>query len=161
MFTDEAALNVALSRLQDARVGPLETYTPAPLEDASTSSPIPVIVLGAGLLSGAASFALQAYSSVRAYRFDIGGRPEFAWPSFIPTTFENAILIAIAAGFLAFFFLTGLPKLYDPVDESEAIRRASRDRWFVQVKSQDRDLLATARSVLRETGVITLEELEC
>ena len=160
MFTDEAGLTHALSRLRDARIGPLETYTPAPLEDGSTGSPIPMIVLGAGLLGGAASFGLQTYSFTRAYEFHIGGRPEFAWPSFIPTTFENAILAAIAAGFLAFFFITGLPRHYDPVDESDAIRRASRDRWFVQVASDDRQVLQAAASILRGTNPVSLEELD-
>ena len=159
MFTDEAGLARALARLRDAHVGPLETYTPAPMQDAPTSSPIPLIVLSAGLLGGAASFGLQTYSFTQAYQFHIGGRPEFSWASFLPTTFENAILAAIVAGFIAFFAINGLPRHYDPVDESAAIRRASRDRWFVQVKSQDKEMLQAATTILGEMHPISIEEL--
>ena len=160
MFTDEAGLSCALSRLRQAGIGGLETYTPAPLEGASTASPIPAIVLGAGLLGGAASFGLQTYSFTQAYVFRIGGRPEFAWPSFIPTAFENAILAAIAAGFVAFFAVCGLPRHYDPVDESDAMRRASRDRWFVSVRNRDAAVLQEATRLLRETNPISIEELD-
>ncbi len=160
MFADEAGLARALTRLREAHVGPLETYTPAPLSDAPTGSPIPMIVLGAGLLGAAASFGLQTYSFTQAYEFHIGGRPEFAWPSFIPTTFENAILVAIAAGFLAFFAICGLPKHYDPVDESDAMRRASRDRWFVQVRSENLEILQAATTILSGMHPVSIEELD-
>ena len=160
MFTDEAGLSRALSGLRQAGIGRLETYTPAPLEDASTASPIPMIVLGAGLLGAAASFGLQTYSFTQAYQFHIGGRPEFAWPSFIPTAFENAILIALLTGFAAFFAICGLPRHYDPVDESDAMRRASRDRWFVAVRSEDEEVLQAATRLLRESHPVSIEELD-
>ena len=159
MWADEAGLARALSQLRDARVGPLETYTPAPLQDEPASSPIPLIILVAGLLGAAASFALQTWSFTVAYPFDIGGRPQFAWASFIPTTFENAVLIAIAAGFAAYMVINRLPRLYDPVDESDAMRRATRDRWFLQVATEDPAVLARARSLLVGLHPVLVEEL--
>ena len=159
MFADEAGLSHALERLRAARIEPLQTYTPAPLEGAETGSPVPLVVLLAGLLGAAASFGLQTWSFTQAYQFHIGGRPEFSWASFIPTTFENAVLLAIGAGFVAFFWLCGLPKHYDPVDESDAMRRASRDRWFVQVASENAAVLREAREVLRGLRPVSVEEL--
>ena len=137
----------------------IETYTPAPLDGEPTASPVPLIVLLAGILGGAASFALQSASSVWAYPFDGGGRPDFAWPSFIPTVFENAVLVAIAAGFVAFMIINRLPRLYDPVDESDAIRRASRDRWFLQVATDDPAMLDRAQALLERLHPISVETL--
>ncbi|WP_428486437.1 DUF3341 domain-containing protein [Rhodopila sp.] len=159
MFTNEDGLARALERFREARIGPLETYTPAPLSGEPTASPIPLIILLAGLFGAAASFGLQTYSFTVAYPFKIGRRPEFAWASFIPTTFENAVLVAIAAGFVAFMVINRLPKLYDPVDESDAMRRASRDRWFLRVTTEDPEVLQGARALLRELHPVSVEEL--
>ena len=159
MWAEEDGLARALARFREARIGPLETYTPAPLQGEPTGSPIPFIVLVAGLLGAAASFGLQTYSFVDAYPFDIGGRPQFAWASFIPTAFENAVLVAIAAGFVAYMGINRLPRMYDPVDESDAMRRATRDRWFLQVRTEDPGVLASARALLSGLAPISVEEL--
>ena len=159
MWAEEDGLSTALARFRDERIGPLETYTPAPLQDEAASSPIPLIILVAGLLGAAASFLLQTYSFTIAYPFDIGGRPQFAWASFIPTVFENAVLVAIAAGFVAFMVINRLPHLYDPVDESDAMRRATRDRWFLQVATEDPAVLARARDLLDNLHPVSIEEL--
>ncbi len=159
LFRTENALSHALHRLRDARIGPLETYTPAPLRDERVFSPIPMVILAAGLFGAAASFALQAYSSIVAYRFDIGGRPPFAWPSFTPTVFENAVLVAIGAGFAAFMIVNRLPKLYDPVDEAAAMRRASGDGWVLCLRNEDSGIAAHARALLDELDPASVEEV--
>lgn len=159
MWAEEHGLSQALACFRDARIGPLETYTPAPLQDEPTTSPIPFIILAAGLLGAVASFGLQTYSFTVAYPFDIGGRPQFAWASFIPIAFENAVLIAIVAGFAAFMLINRLPRLYDPVDESDAMRRATRDRWFLQVATEDPAVLARAHALLDGLHPVSVEEL--
>ncbi len=159
MFAREAELARALAQLRATGIGPLETYTPAPLEREAGWSPIPLIVLAAALLGAFASMGLQTWSSASAYRFDIGGRPDFSWASFIPTAWENAALIAIVAGFLAFLAINRMPRLYEPVDEAEAMRRASIDRWVVQIASDDAAVLARAVATLRDLGALSVEEL--
>jgi hypothetical protein len=147
-FHCEADLGSALARLSAAGIGTVETYTPAPLTGADTASPIPFVIMLAGLLGGAASFGLQVYSATVAYPLNIGGRPMLAWPSFIPTAFENAVLVAIVAGFAGFMIINRMPLLYDPVDEAESLREASGDRWCLSVDG-DPAMLAEARVVLR------------
>jgi Protein of unknown function (DUF3341) len=159
MFGDEPALQRALRSCRDAGVGPLETYTPAPLEDEPVTSPIPLIVLGAGLIGACCSFGLQAWSSAVAFPFPVGGRPQVAWPSFIPTTWENAALVAILAGFVAFLAINRLPKLYDPIDETAVMRRVSRDRWVLRIDARDSAARNHARAVLDGLDAILIEEL--
>ena len=102
----------------------------------------------------------RAYSSTVAYPFDIGGRPHFAWPSFIPTAFENAVLIAVVAGFAAFMVINRMPRLYDPVDEARRMREASSDGWFLPVRSEDAgDAGPRARAVCGAATPIRIEEV--
>lgn len=158
-FGHQASLADAVHRCQAARIGPIETFTPAPLQDQSTASPIPLIILLAGIAGALLSFLLQSYSAGSAYRFNIGGRPPISWPSFIPTTFENGALVAVVAGFIAFLAVNRLPRLYHPVDEAAGIRRASQDRWVLQVATGDDAMLERARVMLRELSPLQLEEL--
>ncbi|HEX3348272.1 MAG TPA: DUF3341 domain-containing protein [Acetobacteraceae bacterium] len=159
LFRDEANLAEALRHLRAARIGPLETYTPAPLRDEALTSPIPVIILAAGLIGATASLALQTYSYTVAYPFPIGGRPQFAWPSFLPTVFENAVLVAIAAGFAAFMLINRMPRLYEPIDEADVTREVSRDGWVVAIRSGDNAVLDHARRILHGVGVERIEEV--
>lgn len=157
-FRNQDGLLDALGRLRANGIGPLQTYTPAPLPEAEEAgSPIPLIILIGGVVGALASLGLQTYSSVWAYPLNIGGRPDFAWASFIPTIFENAVLVAILAGFVAFFVLNRMPHLYDPVDEAEAMRRASADRWCLAIRSDDPALLDRVRPTLSDA--VSIEEV--
>lgn len=158
-FAEEVQLARALRQCKAQNVGPIETYTPSPPPDDTAASPIPLIILIAGLIAGACSFGLQSFSSAVAYPFDIGGRPHVSWPAFIPTTFENAALVAIAAGFVAFLAINRMPRLYERVDEAAGMRRASRDRWVLQVASDDVAMLRRARALLVTLDPVLLEEL--
>lgn len=159
LFRKEEALAEALHHLRDAHLGPLKTYTPAPLQDEPVVSPIPLIILIAGLLGAAASLALQTYSYTVAYPFPIGGQPQFAWPSFVPTVFENGVLVAIVAGFAAFMLINRMPRLYEPIDEADVMREVSRDGWVVAVCSKDVGALDHACRILRELNPEQIEEI--
>lgn len=153
-FRDQQALQSALHRLRAAQLGPLETYTPQPL--AEGASPLPLAIFGAGLLTMAASFALQVYANVSAYPLDIGGRPRFSWPAFVPIALENGILAAVAAGFLGYLIVNRLPRLYEPIDEAVAIHRASRDFWCVAIHTERTE---DTQSILLACGADSIEVL--
>ncbi|HMA48430.1 MAG TPA: quinol:electron acceptor oxidoreductase subunit ActD [Magnetospirillaceae bacterium] len=106
-FVNEQALAAAAARLREAGIEPLEIITPHPVEQLERGiSPVPVIVLLAGIGAFVASLGLQIYAASRSYPIDIGGRPYNSWLAFIPTAFENGILLAVVAGFLSFLVLS-------------------------------------------------------
>jgi hypothetical protein len=152
-FASEAGLVEALPRLR--ALGIVETYTPKALEDDQPSI-LPLIVLVAGLLGAAGGFGMQVYASAISYPVDVGGRPAFSWPAFIPIAFEIGVLSAVLAGFIAFLIVNRLPRLYDPIDESTLMRGATRDRWCVAIRSESPD---RARALLHDLCADAVEEL--
>jgi Protein of unknown function (DUF3341) len=152
-FASEAMLVDALPRLRS--LGPVETYTPKALDDDQPSI-LPLVVLVAGLLGSACGFGMQAYANIIGYPVDIGGRPEFSWPAFVPIAFEIGVLSAVLAGFIAYLVVNRLPRLYDPVDEATLMRGATRDRWCVAIRTESPD---RAHALLRDLSADAVEEL--
>ena len=157
-FETEAALRCALDRLAAERVGVVETYTPRALDEHPSGSLLPLAMFVAGMIGFVGFFLLMTYADTSAYRIDIGGRPDFAWPSFIPIAFELGVLCAMGAGLLGYFVVCRMPRLYDPVDECGSFRRASRDVWFVAVRAEDRAQLGRARALLDALRPSSIEE---
>ena len=55
---------------------------------------MPLLTLMGGVLGGLSGFLLQCWVHMQAYPLNVGGRPEFSWPSFIIVTFEMTVLFA-------------------------------------------------------------------
>lgn len=155
-FASETALCEALELFADWPA--VETYTPMPLESEHGRSALPLAMLIAGVAGFAAFFFLMTYADVRAYPLNIGGRPNFAWPTFIPIAFELGVLCAMATGFIGYFVVCRLPRLYDPIDECDSLKGASRDGWFLAIEADGLDRLEEARRLLAALGPLSLEE---
>jgi hypothetical protein len=157
-FADAAALQRAAQRLGQERLGAIETHSPLPPE-LQGASVLPLVILLAGVGGFAAAFALQWYATTQAYPVDIGGRSHFSWPAFVPLAFEFGVLSAVAAGFVGFLIACRLPSLYDPIDEIDGFRRASRDGFFLAMRTSDGAAIGRARAVLHEFAPLLLEDL--
>ncbi len=167
-FEEARVLRDALERLKAADFISVETYTPMPLREEAAGgpgavvpgagSPLPLLMFAAGMLGFVGFFLLMTYADVHAYPLDIGGRPRLAWPAFIPIAFELGVLCAMAVGFFGYFVLCRMPALYDPVDECESIRGASRDAWLVRVRANDPERLSEVRAILQPLEPTSCEE---
>jgi hypothetical protein len=111
-FTSETGLTEALPRLRG--LGAVETYTPQALPGDDRPSILPLIVVIAGLLGAGAGFAMQVYANTISYPVNIGGRPAFSWPAFVPIAFEIGVLAAMLAGFFGYFWSTDCPTSTTP-----------------------------------------------
>jgi hypothetical protein len=160
-FETEEALEGALARLRKAQVGEIETYTPKALseDEKGSGSPMPLAIFVAGMVGAVAMFALETYSDVVNWPVNVGGRPTFSWPAFVPIAFEIGVLFAISTGFFGYLAINGLPRLWEPVDECAAMRQAMRTDWVVAVNNEDSRELERARRILRALDPLSIEDI--
>jgi hypothetical protein len=98
---------------------------------------VPLLTLLGGLASGVGIYLLQWYSAVVDYPINSGGRPLNAWPVFVLPTFEVTVLGAALACFIGMLVLNGLPRLNHPIFNASDFGLASRNRFFLSVRSSD------------------------
>ena len=104
-------------------------------------------MLAAGALGATSGFFLQVWAA-RAYPLQVGGRPVFSWPAFVPVTFELGVLTAVLVGIAAFLWRARLPRYDHPAFASARFARASTDRFFLWLPAspQGRELLASTQA---------------
>jgi hypothetical protein len=141
-FDDPQALLDATKAARREGYHCMEAYTPFSIDAVAKElghhrGMIPYIVLFGGIFGGAGGFLMQWYSMALAYPFNIGGRPLWSWPSFIPITFELTVLGAALFGALGMLALNRLPQPYHPVFNVERFSLATQNRFFLCIQSDD------------------------
>lgn len=117
----------------------LDVFTPYPvhgLDEAMGLAPsrLPVACLAFGLTGALAAFLFQSWVSIKDWPTVIGGKPFWAWPSFIPITFEVTVLFAGLGSVASLLVLRGLFPGRRPRFE---VKRATDDRFVVAVERAD------------------------
>jgi hypothetical protein len=165
-FDSAAALVAAGRRAREQGYTRMDAYSPFPIEGLAEAigfphTRVPALVLTGGILGAAAGFFMQYYSAVIDYPLNVGGRPPFSWPAFIPVTFELTILTAALFAVLGLLALNGLPQPYHPVFNVPRFALATRDRFFLCVEATDPrfDRQGTAH-FLRGLGPREVSEVE-
>lgn len=166
-FDTPEALIAASRRAVDAGYQQFDAYTPYPVEGLPRamglkSSPLPFVILAGALLGGIGGFLMQWFATVIDYPLNIGGRPMFSWPAYIPITFEMTILLGAFAGVFGLFFFTRFPQPYHPVFRSEDFNtHASTDGFYLGIEASDPHFnLDETRRFLEGLGAIQVSELE-
>jgi hypothetical protein len=166
-FESPEDLIAATERVYEAGFRRFDTYTPYPVEGLSQAmhlrpSLIPLMVLGGAIAGGVGAFLMQTYATVIDYPQNIGGRPLFSWPAYIPITFETTILVGALAGVLGLFFFARFPQPYHPVFRSDDFRaHASLDAFYLGIEASDPEFdLVGTRNMLHDLGSSHVSELE-
>lgn len=165
-FSDPEALLRAVERLKKEELHQLETFTPYPLRDveealAHPRSPIPLVCLAGGLGGCFYALLIQWWMNAFDYPLNVGGRPLDSFPAFIPSTFEGTVLAAGLSSFVALLAFSGLPRLWHPVFEVPGFERASIDRFFLRIDSQQPGFdTARVQWLLRDAKALRISEVE-
>jgi hypothetical protein len=165
-FATPTDLYRACERVRDAGFTRWDAHSPFPVHGLERAmglrrSPLPWIVLGMGLTGLAAGFALQWWIHVSAYPLVISGKPFFAWPAFIPITFEVGILFAALGAVVGMFALNRLPMHHHPLFRSKVFERVTDDAFFISIESWDPQFdPAATRQLLESVGARSVELLE-
>ena len=143
-FDSVAALERGIDALADFERARLEAYAPHPLPELETKlgirrTRIPWLVFAAGLTGAAGAFGLQGYLTAVNYPLNVGGRPLWSVPAFIPITFETTILAAALTGFAAWLLSSGLPALNHPALAIDGFTSVSVDKFWLSVLLPETD----------------------
>src|SRR5438445_5883752 len=120
----------------------IDAYSPFPVEGLSEALGfhdhwVPLIMLIGGICGALLGFGLLLYCLGITYELNVGGRPLYGWPHFVPITFECTVLSAALSGVVGMFLLNGLPQPYHPVFDAPDFELASSSRFFLCIEAQD------------------------
>jgi hypothetical protein len=165
-FATPADLYHACERVRDAGFTRWDAHSPFPVHGLEKAmgirrSPLPWIVLAAGLTGAALGFGLQWWVHASAYPLVISGKPYFAWPAMIPITFELGVLFAAFGAVFGMFGLNRLPMHHHPLFSSKVFERVTDDAFFISIESWDPRFDPSATGKLLESlGARSVELVE-
>lgn len=138
-FTNVDALIDAAHAMRTLGQGELDGHSPYPAEGIDEAmgiprSKVPLVMLCGALAGVTTGLFLQWFCNAWDYPINVGGRPLWSIPAWIPITFELGVLFAAVSGFLGFLALSRLPRVWHPVFEAPGFERATVDRFFLSVR---------------------------
>lgn len=149
-FDDPTQLVDATRAVREAGYKHFEAYTPYPIRELEEIvpgwNPIAPLVLFGGIAGAVTAWIMQSWIAIVDFPINVGGRPLYSWPAFVPITFELTVLFASIAAFFGTLALCGFPLPHHPVFNLKQFARVSEDRFFLCVEARDRkfDLQKTA-----------------
>lgn len=167
-FDGPDALLAAVKHLRQRGRKRLDAYTPYPVEGLPEAldlpdSGVPVVALLGGLGGAFFGYLVQWFTGAVDYPINVANRPLHSPPSYIPITFESAVLFASLTIFGALIALFGFPRLHHPVFEVAAFERATNDRFWVSVtvlESEPGEGSEAVAAELRALGATTISIVE-
>ncbi len=165
-FDEPRACANAIGVLRTQGIKRMEVYMPYPVKEIEEAlrirrSPLPWLVFAAGIVGACTAYFVLWYTNVHDYPLNVGGRPDHAVLAFVPITFETLILFAGCAAFFGALLLSGLPRLYHPIDELESFRLVSVDRFLLEVADAEPGAKSDeARAALHGAGALMVCNLD-
>jgi hypothetical protein len=141
-FDDVNSAVAAARQVYAAGYRRINAYSPYPVEELSEAigfhkNMVPKIVFVGGLMGCLGGFLMIYWMTAIDYPINVGGRPLFSLPAWIPIMFECTILIAAFSAVIGMLAMNGLPRPHHPVFNVPSFARATTDRFFVCIKSDD------------------------
>lgn len=161
-FSTAEALLVAARALRERGYVELDAFTPYPvpglqatlgLRRSQINWVVFPIAMGAALLA----ILVQWLCNGWAYPLNVGGRPNFALPAFVPIAFETGVLVTGFTALVALFWICRFPALWHPVFDAPGFERASVDRFWLGLDWGDpRFDQTTIAAELRGLGALSV-----
>src|SRR3989338_6551041 len=122
LFDHPEKLLNAIKKIRELNVSMFEAFTPFPVHGIEKAmglkrSWIPYATLVFGLSGAGLLFYFQVWTMAIDWPINIGGKPFFSWPAFIPITFEGMVLFGGVLTVVTLFATLKLPNLFrKPLD---------------------------------------------
>ncbi len=160
-FASEDAIVHAAGQVRHAGYRNIDAFTPFPLPRLARVMRIrdsrPAwLGLAGGIFGFLLALGMQAFVSY-VYPLNVGGRPLYPLSAYAVVIFELTILFAVLFLFVGLLALNRLPRLNYPIFNAPRFHLASKDRFFLCIKVEDRqfDRENTAR-LLHDLGAISI-----
>lgn len=161
-YNDEEDLLKGLKQIKSKGVEVADVLSPFPVHGLDKAlgmkrSRLTRVAFTGGAIGAMIGFGFQAWVFTQAYPLNFGGKPFLAVPSFIPVTFEMAVLFAAFSMVFAFLIHNKLGPGAAAIIHDE---RITDDRFLLVVKVADDENTHTIEEVLNEAGAhgITLKK---
>ena len=161
-FGDPDEMMHGIEKLQENNIKIHDVYTPMPIHGIEAKlgikrSRLDILAFFCGITGTVSAFALIYLTSVVDWRHNIGGKPAFALPDFIPIMFEVTILFCAFGLVGSYYASTHLfpgraPRVMD--------LRATDDRFIMAVDAQENGDHSKIDGLLKEAGAIEVKHNE-
>ena len=124
IFLDEHKVVKAAQKVREAGFVKFDAITPYPVHGMEEAcgikrSTIPYVAFGMGAMGLLSALALVYFTAVVDWGVNIGGKPLFSLPAFVPIIFELTVLFAALSSVAALFVFCGMPKVDPPVIDKD------------------------------------------
>jgi len=161
-FEDPDDLMHGIDKLQENSVSIYDVYTPMPIHGIEDKlgikrSRLGRVAFGFGLTGTIAAISMITYMLVIDWPMNIGGKPHFALPDFIPIMFELTVLFAAFGMVGTYFFVNHLapgraPRVMD--------LRATNDRFVIAIDAKSNTSHDQIDNILKEAGAVEIKHNE-
>jgi hypothetical protein len=165
-YETAAQIYTACEKVRDSGYSKWDACVPFPVHGLDKAmglkpSKLPWFVLGGGLTGGTTAISFMTWTSGYDYVLNVGGKPPWSIPAYVPITFEFTVLLSCLTCFFCLWFLCRLPQMFYTPFKSKAFERATDDKFFIVIEAGDsRFDLEKTRRLLEDTGATLIEELE-
>jgi hypothetical protein len=124
IFLKESDVLKAATKIRESGFSKFDAISPYPIHGMEEAcgikrSGIPYVTFIAAIVGLLAGLGLTYYTSVVDWPLNIGGKPLFSLPAFIPILFELTVLFAALSSVVALFVVCKMPKLDPPVIDKD------------------------------------------
>lgn len=158
-FADPDEMMDGIDKLQSSNVTIYDCFTPMPIHGIEAKlgvkpSRLPIAAFVFGALGTVLGFSLIYYTMVHDWPINIGGKPAFSAPAFVPITFEVTILLCALGMVATFFYRNHLfpgraPRVMD--------LRATDDRFILAVDAKENTNHELIEALLKEAGAVEVK----
>ncbi|MCZ2357327.1 MAG: DUF3341 domain-containing protein [Bacteroidia bacterium] len=162
VYSDDEVMLSAVRNIKNRGIEIFEVYTPFPIHGIDDllgikRSRLPIAAFCFGALGGLSAIGMQSYMLGFDWPMDVGGKPNYAFPSFIPITFELTVLIA-SLGMVAVYLVVN--KLFPGQSVSLAHERQTDDRFVIVVEATEGEKDSLVKQAFNDTGAVEVNEKE-
>lgn len=158
-FDDEEVLFPAVKKVRNAGYKIQDVYTPFPvhgLDHALGMRETSLHTAGFiyGVIGTTTALTGMGWVFTQDWPMNIGGKPNFPLPAFIPITFELTVLFAAVGMFITFCYLCQLAPF---IKKHHFHLRATDDLFVMVIECNDKTKVEDLKGFMQNTGAIEVD----